>query len=65
MRKLIVSVMLASLFLLAMAAPAFAHNTPCGGHTGREFAIHHILEATPPHVPGTHQGYSACDPPAG
>jgi len=61
---------------LAAAAPAFAHSAaPCndtdgdGSASGLEFAEHHIVPLATAgelgfggHVPGTHMGFSLCDP---
>jgi hypothetical protein len=74
---LTVAVVMAAM-LVASAMPAFAHLTgPCipatdpataeAGHS--EFAQHHIVPRATTgelgeggHIPGTHQGFSACNP---
>jgi hypothetical protein len=73
MRKVIIRLLVPLLLALGLAAPALAHQAgPCGdttepGHSG--FAQHHIVPFAQEgalgaggHIPGTHQGYSACDP---
>lgn len=64
------------LIALAMVVPAFAHQAgPCndsdgdGEFSGREYAEHHIAFAAQAgalgndgHKPGSHQGFSACNP---
>jgi hypothetical protein len=53
-----------AIFVLAGVSVASAHNAPpCNdsGHPGNsDYALHHIVAATPGHVPGTHGGYSVC-----
>ena len=76
MKKLITTIAttaaLAAALALATAAPAGAHTAgPCGndgpGNSG--YATHHIVPnakagdlGNDGHKPGTHQGYSACNP---
>lgn len=76
MRKLISTMLIAGALLLGSAGAAFAHNAgPCndsdgdGVASGRDYAQHHIASSAreggiggDAHVPGTHQGFSACDP---
>ena len=66
MRKTTLHLIVALLLALGLATSAAAHNAgPCNespepGHS--EFAQHHVVPATPGHVPGTHRGMSACNP---
>ena len=74
MKKIVTAVALAMMTALTTGAPAFAHieGNPCvatnePGHS--EFAQHHIaaqakegLLGAGGHVPGTHQGFSLCNP---
>ena len=75
MRKLFL-IALVILIALVAVVPALAHNAgPCEdtddpGHS--EYAQHHISFLAKQggiggdgHVPGTHQGFSACNPGAG
>ena len=73
-KKIVTAVALAMMTALTTGAPAFAHieGNPCvatnePGHS--EFAQHHIaaqakegLLGAGGHVPGTHQGFSLCNP---
>jgi hypothetical protein len=75
MKKLFL-IALVVIFVLVLAIPTFAHVTgPCadsdgdGSASGVEYATHHIsamaqegLLGDDGHVPGTHHGFSACDP---
>ena len=53
-----------ALITLAGASGVSAHGaSPCNdsGEPGNsDYARHHIVEATPGHVPGTHGGFSLC-----
>ena len=73
MKKVIMGTVAALLLLPAVAAPASAHIAgPCApgtepGHS--EFARHHIVPLAQQgmlgaggHIPGTHHGFSACNP---
>ncbi len=71
--KSIVRVIIAVLLALAVAAPTFAHSAhPCNdsGEPGNsDFAQHHIVPLAQQgdlgaggHIPGTHQGFSLCNP---
>lgn len=64
MRRLSIVFVLAIGMLLGATSAAFAHPTgPCddsGGPGNSDYARHHIVNATPGHVPGTHQGFSLC-----
>jgi hypothetical protein len=76
MRKITTTLLAASLLVLGAALPASAHLAgPCddsdgdGMASGREYAAHHIsafaqegLLGNEGHKPGTHRGFSACDP---
>lgn len=73
-KKIVTAVALAMITALTTGAPAFGHieANPCvatnePGHS--EFARHHIaaqgqegLLGAGGHVPGTHQGFSFCNP---
>jgi len=64
MKKLIL-VLLVLIFVMALAAPVFADDNPgpCSSTNdpgNSEFAIHHIVPATPGHVPGSHGGFALC-----
>ena len=59
------TVMATALFLtMGLATTALAHDAgPCndsGGPGNSDYARHHIVPATPGHVPGTHGGFSLC-----
>jgi hypothetical protein len=62
-RRLIV-ILAIVLMILAMMPLAFAHDAgPCNdveGPGNSSYAQHHILPATPGHVPGAHGGFSLC-----
>lgn len=75
MRKLISTMLIAGALLLGSAGAAFAHDAgPCndsnddGAPSGREYAEHHIAAGAhqgiigQQHKPGSHRGFSACDP---
>lgn len=77
MRKLVMISATAAALVLGSAAAAFAHTAPpCndtdgdGSASGREYAAHHIsamaqeglLGAKGVHIPGSHQGFSLCNP---
>ncbi|MFP4635449.1 MAG: hypothetical protein ACLFRD_06280 [Nitriliruptoraceae bacterium] len=76
MKRLVATMLLAcALLLLGGAAPAAAHFAgPCndsdgdGAPSGREYAQHHIAAGArdgiigQEHKPGSHRGFSACDP---
>jgi hypothetical protein len=55
---------IATFAVVAGAAGVSAHSAPpcadSGGPGHSDYALHHIVEATPGHVPGTHGGYSLC-----
>jgi hypothetical protein len=68
--------LLAVMLTLGLSAPAFAHDAgPCndtdgdGSASGQEYAEHHIVflattggMGNDGHKPGSHQGFSACNP---
>ena len=64
MRRLATTLVMALFLTMALASTALAHPAkPCDdfgepGHS--DYARHHIVPATPGHVPGTHGGYSLC-----
>jgi len=64
MRRFVVVFVLAIGMIIGSMSAAFAHPTgPCddsGGPGHSDYARHHIVNATPGHVPGTHQGFSLC-----
>lgn len=75
MKKFTTATLLAGALLVGSAGPAAAHVTgPCndtnedGSFSGREYAKHHIVPLAHQgvigqgHKPGTHQGFSACNP---
>lgn len=75
MRKLLI-IVLVLLVALVSVVPVFAHNAgPCNdsGEPGNsDYAQHHIVplattgEIGPDgHIPGTHHGFSACNPSGG
>lgn len=75
MRKLLI-IVLVLLVALVSVVPVFAHNAgPCNdsGEPGNsDYAQHHIVPLATTggigadgHVPGTHHGFSACDPSGG
>ena len=69
-------VLLIMVFVLSLAVPALAHSAPpCndtdgdGQPSGQEYAEHHIVPLAQAgdlggggHIPGTHHGFSLCDP---
>lgn len=63
-RRMAVVAGTAALFALAGASGASAHSAPPCNDSGEpghaDYALHHIVPATPGHVPGTHGGYSLC-----
>jgi hypothetical protein len=75
MKKLVL-VLLIVVFVLSLAAPAFAHTAPpCndtdgdGSPSGKEYAAHHISALAKEgnlgadgHKPGSHRGFSLCNP---
>ena len=58
MRRIMLVLMVVSMFVVMLASAAFAHDGgPCndsGGPGHSDYARHHIVVATPGHVPGTH-----------
>ena len=75
MKKFATTALLAGVLLVGSAVPAAAHATgPCndsdgdGAFSGHEYAKHHIVPLAHAgiigqgHKPGTHQGFSACNP---
>lgn len=76
MRKTTTTLLAASLLVMGTALPASAHPAPpCndsdgdGMASGREYAAHHIsafakagMLGNDGHKPGTHRGFSVCDP---
>jgi hypothetical protein len=64
MLKRIFLMLIIVVMLLAIASAASAHPAgPCdtfGGPGNSDYARHHIVNATPGHVPGTHMGFSLC-----
>lgn len=75
-KRLILVVVLALLVTMVAVMPAFAHSAaPCndtdgdGQPSGHEFAAHHIVPLAQEgmlgaggHVPGSHHGFSLCNP---
>jgi hypothetical protein len=78
MRKLLTASIASAVLVLGGATGALAHTAgPCSG-TGQDYAQHHIrpnaeegnlgssqdeaAEEGSGHSPGSHQGYSACNP---
>lgn len=72
-RKIVYALSVSMVSVLMVATPAFAHQAgPCNesgepGHS--DFAQHHIVPFAQEgelgaggHIPGTHQGFSACNP---
>ncbi len=60
-RTLIVGAIGAAMALMPVATTSAAG--PCddaGGPGHSDYALNHIVPATPGHVPGTHRGYSLC-----
>lgn len=76
MKRILVTLSAASLMLLGAASGASAHVAPpCndangdGMASGREYATHHIsamakegMLGNGGHKPGSHQGFSVCNP---
>lgn len=75
MKKKLVVLSLVLVLTFALASTAFAHSAPpCndtdgGGPSGREYAAHHIVPLAQAgmlgnegHKPGSHHGFSLCDP---
>ncbi len=75
MRKFVTTMLVTGLLTLGSAGVASAHFAgPCndadedGAPSGREYAQHHIAAGAHEgiigqgHKPGTHQGFSACNP---
>jgi hypothetical protein len=73
MKRQLLVLAIVLLIALVTALPAFAHNAgPCNdsGEPGNsDYAIHHIKALATTggmgadgHVPGTHQGFSICNP---
>ena len=64
-RLAVVIVTVMATMTLAMGASADHNVGPCNdsGEPGNsDYATHHIVPATPGHVPGTHMGFSLCNP---
>lgn len=72
MRKLLI-IFLVLLVALVSVVPAFAHSAPPCNDSGEpgnsDYAQHHIVPLATTgalghggHVPGTHQGFSLCNP---
>ena len=63
-RRLTAGLAATAFFVFAGASGASAHSAPpcndSGGPGHSDYARHHIVPATPGHVPGTHGGYSLC-----
>ena len=76
MKRMIISLVVAMMLIMALAGSALAHAAPpCndadgdGSPSGREYAKHHISAlakvgglGNDAHKPGSHQGFSVCDP---
>lgn len=76
MKKFLTMAALAATLVVGSAGTAFAHGAPpCndsdgdGAASGREYATHHIVSLATErglgedgHKPGSHQGFSVCDP---
>lgn len=76
MKKKLIVLSLVLLLALTLASPVFAHTAPpCndadgdGSPSGREYAAHHISAlaqvgglGNDGHVPGSHHGFSLCNP---
>lgn len=76
MKKKLMAALIAGLLAVATVLPASAHLAgPCndsdgdGSPSGREYAAHHIsafakagLLGGDGHIPGSHQGFSVCNP---
>lgn len=75
MKKLMMIILVVAIALMAVT-PALAHTAPpCndadgdGSPSGREYAEHHIVSlahdgalGNDGHKPGSHRGFSACNP---
>ena len=69
MKKKLIVVGLVLILVLALATPVLAHQAgPCSGD-GRDYAEHHIVPfattgalGADGHVPGSHHGFSLCNP---
>ncbi len=62
-RILAVLAIVAGVSMLAVSGAGAHAAPPCndsGGPGNSDYARHHIVEATPGHVPGTHGGFSLC-----
>lgn len=77
MKRFTATTLLVGALLAGSAGSAVAHQAgPCndsdgdGAFSGREYAQHHIVQGAHDgiigrqHKPGSHQGFSACDPSA-
>lgn len=76
MKKKMIVLSLVLLLAFMLATPVFAHNAgPCndtdgdGSSSGAEYAAHHIVAlahegglGNDGHKPGSHHGFSLCDP---
>ena len=76
MKKKLIVLSLVLILTFAIASPVFAHSAPpCndttgdGSPSGQEYAAHHIVPLATSgalgangHVPGTHRGFSLCNP---
>lgn len=76
LRKIATTLLLTAAMLVVLAGTALAHNAgPCndsdgdGSASGRDYAQHHIVAAAHDgalgeggHKPGSHQGFSVCNP---
>lgn len=76
MRRVALMLLFVVVFTLGLMVPALAHTAgPCddsdgdGLPSGQEYAEHHIVANAQAgtlgaggHIPGTHKGFSACDP---
>lgn len=64
MTRRLVMMVAAALMALALMPAASAHDAgPCNdsGLPGNsDYARHHVVAATPGHVPGAHGGFSVC-----
>ena len=76
MKKRVITLITVAMLVLAYAVPASAHTAPpCndangdGNPSGNEYATHHISAKAKlgeiggnGHVPGSHKGFSLCNP---
>lgn len=76
MKKKLIVLSLVLILTFALASPVFAHSAPpCndtdgdGSPSGADYAAHHIVPLAKDgrlgadgHIPGTHRGFSLCDP---